>query len=115
MQICPSHWLQLRTAVSERGLDHLVSKSGEEAAQRMTNMGNGSSDPADFDPLMAANMAIISYYVSHIGIDGISEQLCPVCEAAKNSDADDLAENWINGSADDVLAVARSKGLITEQ
>lgn len=115
MRICMDHWQQLRTAIEDRGLTPFVSKNGEEAARRTANISNGSEDPQDFDPLIAANMAIISYYISQVGIDGLTQDVCPICTAAAEADGDELPNNWINGAADDVLAVAKDKKLVLTQ
>lgn len=116
MRMCMGHWTELRQAINDRGLSHLVSQNGQEAAKRMANLSNGSTDPKDFDPLLAAHMAITSYYISHTGLDHINESdVCPVCHASENADGNNLAENWISGAADDVFAVAKSKGLVSEQ
>lgn len=113
MRICERHWAELRQAIDDRDLAPLVSKDGQEAATRFQAMANGSTDPRDFDPLFAANVAIMSYFRAQGG-DTTTDH-CPICEAQDKSDDDELATNWINGCADDMRAVAISKGLVRTQ
>jgi hypothetical protein len=57
---CEDHWAQLRAAVGERGLDHLVAKDGKAAAEAMMDELESGPTPANFDPLMASYWAICS-------------------------------------------------------
>lgn len=113
MRMCQDHWLSLKAAIEERGMGGLVTSDGIEAARRVEALINGSTDPNDFDPLFFASVAIMSYFKANGG--NVSDTICPICHAANNSSEGDLASNWINGCADDMLAVAISKGLVTRQ
>ncbi len=111
MQICKSHWDALRQAIADRGLSHLVAKSGEEAVAAIARQVEGQSTKADFDPLMNANFAIFSAFLQDAGINALRFDGCPLCEVAK-SPTPKLDEEWIKGASDDQLAAARSLGLV---
>jgi hypothetical protein len=107
--MCADHWAALRKAIDDRGLTPLVARSGEEAMASTVRQLEGQDTKADFDPLMNANWAIFGAFLHDTGIAGLSFEGCPLCEVQKGSG---LAEDWINGAADDQLTAARDLGLV---
>lgn len=119
MQFCKVHWEQLRTAIKERGLDHLVSKSGEEAVQRMVEEIEGVESNNNFDPLIAAHNMILDRALQMGGLYLFSGDYCPICEVMKHMDgkpgditgrlwsAKEIEFDWINGPANAVLEHCR--------
>lgn len=73
MQFCQDHWDRLRSAISERGLDHLIAPDGQTAAQQLADQIKRTQDgeepvtPVNYDPLMAAHWAIINNVLDQIG------------------------------------------------
>jgi len=86
MKICPTHWSQLRSAITERGIRSLVSKSILDLVGRLR--------AGEFDPLFFANNEIMSDYMrTGAGEGGLGE--CPVCafdEADQKSAIDKAAD-----------------------
>jgi hypothetical protein len=103
MKFCQPHWEELKKAIDDRGLGHLVSKSGEEAVERTARAHEGTGPTKkDVDPLLAAHNNIVSNALASGGIymmgtDEEGNRFCPVCEAAKNGHGDwiELAANGI--------------------
>lgn len=94
MKFCDEHWSMLRTAIDDRGLGHLVSQSGDQAAARITSQLELGQSQHNFDPLVNAHFAIISNVMkimSNVGINPLylfNDQVhapegrndCPLCE-----------------------------------
>lgn len=110
MQMCKDHWNKLREAISSRGMDHLVAKSGKSAMGSLVAQLEGTATKANFDPLMNANWAIVSAYLRDVGLAGMVGDKCPLCEVEGGKDG--LADNWIDGACNDQLASARKIGLM---
>lgn len=110
MQICANHWGKMRQAIDDRGLSHLVSKTGEQAHAALVDQLEGGADQRFFDPLMNANFAIFSAFLEGAGLAGLDLQGCPLCEVAK-SDLPNLDDDWISGAADVQLHAARLFGV----
>jgi hypothetical protein len=125
MRMCQEHWTKLKTAISERGLDGLVAKTGEQAAaQAMSSLKDGTTK-TNFDPLMAAHNMILSRALDTAGLELMAQNddgsdRCPLCflnaaheAGCKEPDCTwtyDLT--WIPGPADAALAEARRLGLV---
>lgn len=107
MNWCDTHWAQLRKAVDDKGLGHLVSKSGEEAAARTTAHQAGAED---FDPLLGCWMQINMQMMEDLG--GPYEE-CPMCILVKDQ-RPDLVENWIDGCTTSCREYCLVKGIIKE-
>src|SRR5262245_47590629 len=59
MKFCQGHWDRLRQKIDDRGLTHLIAKSGEVAVSQMAQQLQERKDSREtFDPLMAAHWAI---------------------------------------------------------
>ena len=56
----------LKQAIKDRGLDHLIAKSGEEAAQNAVASIEGKEAP--FDPLMGASNMIFGHALDAAGL-----------------------------------------------
>jgi hypothetical protein len=110
MQMCRPHWQDLKAAIEVRGLSHLIAKDGKAAAEQMMRQASGDASPRDFDPLMTAHTAIASAFIRDVGLTAFEGEKCPLCEVEKSREG--LAENWIEGSTDDVLAHAKQVGLV---
>jgi hypothetical protein len=119
MKICQDHWGKLRAAIKERGIDHLVARTGKEAAENMKADLEGRE--RDYDPLMDCHWMITSRAVEHGGLylmapkeDGT--EYCPICEALLHKPDDISVEQaekyWIDGPADAALGLCREKGLV---
>lgn len=94
MKMCAPHWDELRRAIDDAGMGHLVNKSGEELFDRSIQP-ELEGEPAKFDPLFSAAMAIYSNAIQAGGLylmtakeDGT--EYCPVCEAFAHGQ-----KNWI--------------------
>lgn len=109
MKFCRPHWDALRKAIDERGLSHLVAKSGDVATERMVREVQGGASPADFDPLMSAHWAIAGQYLKDVGLEGMGNG-CPLCSVGKYDS--ERVMNWIDGASDDALAYARHHSLV---
>lgn len=112
MKICQTHWDQLRQALDERGLSHLVAKSSEDAHAALVEQLQGDAKPSGYDPLMTANFAIFSAFLEDAGIAGLSVD-CPLCVVAEAQPG--LDQEWIKGCSDDQLKHARALGLVPAQ
>lgn len=81
MQFCQDHWDRLRSAISERGLDHLIAPDGQTAAQQLADQIKRTQDgeepvtPVNYDPLMAARWATINNVMANIGPNHASHLL----------------------------------------
>ena len=113
MKLCRPHWEQLKAAIAELGMMHLVAESGKIASERITaqleNKDHG------FDPLMNANFAIWTNALELGGKylmwnDENGNPYCPICESEKHKGND--AEWWIKNASEEQLARARSLGLM---
>lgn len=115
MKLCQPHWSDLRAAIADRGLTHLVSPNGEAAAARIqAQLQPGEPERAGFDPLLNANFAIWNNALESGGLylmtgspDG--SEYCPLCELEANTP--EKAATWIGYAADEQLNAARSLGL----
>lgn len=115
MRMCMPHWGQLREAIKERGMMHLVAGTDEKAAQNMKGQLTGASERETFDPLMGANFAIYSNAMRIFGLYLMTEppeggHYCPVCESEKAGGHP--AEWWITNAADEQLSRAVELGLV---
>lgn len=115
MQFCSPHWERLKAAITDRGLFHLVAKSGEEATTVAIEQLEGDESNANWDPLMTATFMIYNRFLETVGLAGMGE-FCPLCEAQKGLKRaigiDDGAEQWIVGCTDAVLVEARQRKLV---
>jgi hypothetical protein len=93
MKMCKEHWQCCRDSVARAGLEHLVAKSGEEAARNTAAEIRG--EPANFDPLMSMNWHWVSsalqngglYLLSKTDDETVNEGYhCPICEYTKHVD-----------------------------
>lgn len=112
MQICQPHWDRLRTAIKERGLNHLGAQTGRDAVRNAVTELEGRGDENEFDPLMACNNMIMAngLRILGLGVMAVKEDgthFCPICEATKVYE-----EQWITGPSDSALQLAKEKGLV---
>lgn len=137
MKFCEQHWADLRKGVVDRGMWHLVAKSGQEAAAAVVRELQGQPEPADWDPLMAAHWALAGRVMDAIGhSQGPAAALgamadpdwCPMCSIQASFDVWDRPEHiakngprpenardaaaWIDSCLDAMLKHAREKGLV---
>ena len=111
MKMCATHWTALRAKIDERGLGHLVARSGKEAVEVLSRQADGIATAAAFDPLMGANFAIFYQYTKDVGLAAFEGDKCPLCEVEKSGEG--RAQNWIDGSTQDQLDMIRAKRLLT--
>lgn len=128
MNLCEQHWAQLKKAIDERGLTHLISKDGVEAATRLVKgVEEGEASAETFDPLMGASLMIARNMMICLG-DGALALLavqpdagcppCPLCYGIEHCHCglpvcDFLT--WIDKAADGALAHARELKLVPDE
>lgn len=110
MQICTDHWAELKQALEDRGLGHLISNDTEAAVNNLVEAIEGGEAP--HEPLMSAMMMLIINALQSgglylMGTDENGNDYCPVCEAALNGHND-----WIAAAADGQLETCRERGLV---
>ena len=102
--LCSRHWSALRTAVDDRGLGEFVAASGPEVALRL--------DGGGFEPLMAANLSILSNAIGAAGPDVLMNDGCPLCWLTEKDLGGHNFDDWINHAADEQLSAATALGLL---
>jgi hypothetical protein len=129
MRFCQPHWDALRQGVENRGMMHLVAKSGEEAAANLK--AELENEGEVFDPLMGSFWRITTRFVRNAerarpgsGIAYMSDpECCPLCMVQGSYDLYDQmseprppeatdAQGWIDGTLDQALEHAREEGLM---
>lgn len=110
MKFCQDHWDDLRAKIAERGLEHLVSKGGAEAAQRTREGG--------FDPLMNAHNAIVVNAMNRSGVGVLFDLGCPLCRMisrCKCGLGDECHfRKWTANAADGQLQLAKERGSVAD-
>ena len=116
MKFCETHWAELRRAIDERGLSHLVAKDGHAAAERLVSELDGTANDRTYDPLMDAHNMILTRALEQGGLYLLGGDFCPVCEAIAHTNemAEAVRSHWIDGPAEAVLAYCREHGLAGE-
>jgi len=117
MQICEDHWDKLRQAIHDRGLSHLVSRDGDEVANRMKAELEGRASVFTWDPLLDVNNRIMCRALEVGGLamlhpkeDG--KPRCPICHAMEHSgEPKGTEKHWIQGPASAALEYARQEGV----
>lgn len=121
MKLCQEHWNELKTAIEQRGLMHLVATSGEKAINQVVTQLNGNDSNQTYDPLMSANFAIWGNALEVYGLAMMREDApCPLCLIDKhlaeckesNCKFKDSASDWIRFASDAQLTAARERGLV---
>lgn len=118
MKFCSNHWTELKAAISEKGLDDLIAKNGEEAAKRMVSELDGGVSRSNFDPLMAAHNAIVSNAIESAGLQILAQEGCPLClliehcQCAAKGTPDCAFAKWIGFAARDAYEEAKRLGLV---
>ena len=110
MQFCMMHWEQLRAAITERGLDHLIASDGKELVERMEREIDNKQNKQDFDPFMSAHNMILSNALHAFGFY-IMGDCCPLCELDKEEWQENSSAIWIRSAADSVLSYATEQKL----
>lgn len=108
-----------RDAVSERGMDSLVARDGQEAIDRTLGDLHGEDPKKTFDPLMSlhwhfTNEALRCGALYLMGPNESGEndgQYCPMCEFGKHVQGFE-AKAAIGGIADQMRDWAQTEGLI---
>lgn len=112
MKFCMPHWDELRKAISDRGLDHLVAKDGKAAmAMMMDEIKKQDLDSSNFDPLMAAHNAIAAHAIEQGGLYLLTDDYCPLCELKKHKGN---PKEWIDGASNECLELARKMKLVPD-
>jgi hypothetical protein len=123
MNICQEHWDRLRAAVEARGMSHLVARSGQEAAANTVEQMEEGVSPDNWDPLMAAFVALGSKGLERCGMAAFAPGFCFLCEVRKSFEHcktlpefdPDLHKDddfWLNSCMDAMLEHAREIGLM---
>jgi hypothetical protein len=129
MKICIPHWNQLREAVDDAGLGHLV--KGADNAKVLIEKGidqfkfgvREPESPSTFDPLWNCNFAIWNNAIDMgglylMGSDDSGNPYCPICEAIANCPKDlpqSTADWWIDSAVKEQYQKAMDLGLIKVQ
>lgn len=130
MKFCQPHWDQLREAIKNLGLAHLI-KSGEDLVEATVQQLNGLGDDiSTYDPLNSAHWNIIDHCITDAGVNVLylmSGDYCPLCVARdaltehvktcvnpECGGADNLKQldNWIDYAANAEAIYCRTQGLI---
>ena len=122
MRICQDHWDKLKAAIKDRGLDHLVAKSGEEAAAMIAMItARLSGDKSQYDPLVDCHWMISRKGLEEGGLYLMGQKedgspYCPICVALAHLPDDVTLEEavayWIDGPANAALEHCRKLGLV---
>jgi hypothetical protein len=119
VNLCQKHWDELKQAIKDRGLFHLVPSTMEEAAQNAVASLEGQE--GRFDPLMGASNTIFKNAFHAIGLPLLEpgdsgKPPCPICfllqECPCKKGADCDINNWIKYAADGALDYAREQKLV---
>lgn len=122
MRFCLPHWQELREAILAQGLESLIAKDGEEIAARLHSELEEGAKKTNFDPLMAAHMAILSNALSVAGLVVMSpnedgSERCPLCYLVGNCPCGRGNEcpyrTWIYRAAEDMRTEAIKLGLLS--
>lgn len=118
MKWCQNHWDELKNAIKQKGLYHLVAKNGEEVIDRVTAELRGEETLANYDPLMSAFWMINGRATEIGGIYLLMGEYCPLCELdkhAKNPDGSELnpkaSVRWIEGCTEQIKHDCENMGL----
>jgi len=117
IQCCTKHWKMMEQALTDRGMDHLVSNSGEKAEKVFKD---AEGQPWEMtDPLLEAfTMQAAQTMNNGIPPDKVDEiagkYICPVCLAMKltNKEPESTETYWTGGLADFLLGEYRERGLL---
>lgn len=139
MRMCQPHWETLIRGVKDRGMWSLVHQSGEAAMEAEVRSLQGTRQPGDWDPLMAANWAIFGRFMDAVGrsqgpgaaLGAMAQDICPLCEIQKSYDLWDQpeqvakhgprpanardAQGWADSCLDAMLDYAREQKLVPVQ
>lgn len=114
MQFCHSHWLQLVTAIDNRGLTHLIAKDPCQAFKHLPDDLDGETPIEDWDPLASATWLIYGNAIECGGLamlqpnDDGSER-CPLCHGIAH---DATVGRWIDLAADGCREFALENDLV---
>ena len=83
MKFCQNHWNLLRKAIEDRGMEHLVAKSGEECVQKLVD-DIEQPNKSTFDPLMGSHNMILFRALRDYGLEIMMQNedgsdRCPIC------------------------------------
>lgn len=122
MRMCMDHWSKLRAAIADRGIEHLVARSGAALVARV--MDDEAGKPG-FDPLFFAHNQIVGNAMSLVGLSLMApnedgSERCPLCylqslHEATCSEADckwTYEQTWIPGAAGEAFTEAVRHGLV---
>ena len=107
--MCMPHWEDLKKTIEDRGLMGLVASDGKTAVENLVSELQEGSNPQNYDPLMAAMLAIWANALKYGGLylmsqDDQGNDYCPLCEAQKHGIE---AAEWIALAADGQVEMAR--------
>lgn len=111
MKFCQPHWDDLKTAIKDRGLWHLVAADGRAAMDRAIDEMNRTATDKAYDPLMAAHWSICGQAMKQGGLYLMSGDYCPLCELEKHTEAG-MAKRWVDGCTDSILSYCQERGLV---
>lgn len=120
MRICRDHWALCRQTIDEKGLGSLVARDAKTAVDDAVADLNGEPDPKHerFDPLMSMNWhwCGVALRAGGLAVMGKGPEendghFCPLCELASHW-PDFSPQQAVSGVADEMVAWARTEGLI---
>ncbi len=119
MQMCQRHWIILKEAIKERGLNHLVSADGEDLLRKeLKHLEGTAQSPMDgYDPLASAMWAIMGNSLKALGpmamnlLDSNHPADCPLCYMSElcNCPQENCGDKWIDFAADGQKKVYEEK------
>lgn len=116
MKFCENHWADLRKAIEDKGMGHLVAKDGQTALASTVAQLEGTDDNSDFDPLMGCYWRINGEILKIRGFMYMAEDAphngCAMCEPDEANP--DWAAKWIDGCTNEALVEARLRKLVPE-
>ncbi len=105
LKMCEKHWEKCKEKVKSKGLWHLVSDDVEELTDKLANTENKRA----YDPLFNLTFMIVAHaiecggdYLMSNEDDEEEEFFCPLCEAVKKTEREDMDDNWIDGAMKEV-------------
>ena len=133
MQFCKRHWADMRMAVDDRALTHLVAAGGKKLLEKTKiELEQGETTAESFDPLMSMHWAIAGNIMDALGQNvnpsaalSVLGEVCPLChinQLHRDSCTDprctldkENGYDWmVERAADDALARARELKLVPQ-
>lgn len=117
MQLCITHFAELKTALLLRGLWEYQTQTTEDSEKlvRQINGDEGEDEATTFDCLLMAQMMIFDQALEIAGdsimeLNDAGQSLCPLCEMTLHPKI--KSKKWIVTACDNVLQAAKEYGIM---